>query len=98
MGNKFWAYFWGSLLCAFVVLLLPSSISALIIPDHFIEPSLELDDPALGKTRMLVRLYSLPFLGLGLWLFTKLKLRIFYIIALILIPLSTVLYIFVIVK
>ena len=64
MGSKFWAYFLGKFTLFFVILLLSSSISALIIPDHFIEPPLEMDDPALSKTRMLVRLYSLPFLGL----------------------------------
>ncbi|MBE0479294.1 hypothetical protein IBX65_09320 [Candidatus Aerophobetes bacterium] len=98
MKSKFKVYFWGSLLLVFAVLLLSSSISALIIPDHFIEPPLELDDPAINKVRTMVRLISLPFLGLGLWMFFKLRLKIFYLIALVLIPLLTIFYIFVVVK
>lgn len=97
MKSNFWGYFWGGLLLVFVVLLLSSSISALIIPDHFIDPPLQPGDPIVSKVRMIVRLTSLPLLGLGLWLFTKLKLKIFCIIALILIPLLTIFYIFVVV-
>jgi len=98
MKSNFWSYFWGSLLLVFVVLLLSSSISALIIPDHFVEPPPEPGDPTVSKVRIIVRLISLPFLGLGLWLFTKLKLRIFYVLALILVPFLTAFYIFVIVR
>lgn len=98
MKSNFWGYFWGSLLLVFVILLLSSSISALVIPDHFISPLPEPGDPTISKLRIIVRLSTLPFLGLGLWLFTKLKLRIFYLIALVLIPFSTIFYIFVVVK
>ena len=80
------AYLWGSLLSVFVVLLLSLNISALIIPDHFVEPPPEPGDPTISKVRIMVRLIFLPFFGLGLWLFPKLKLKIFYIIGFILIP------------
>lgn len=73
MRSNFWAYFLGSLFLVFVVLFLSSGISALIIPDHFVKSSPEPGDPTISKVRIIVRLISLPFLGLGLWLFTKIR-------------------------